>query len=70
MNILVLNARVPPEEISRILHIQRQAIHQRIKKLKEDGAIKGYRNIIDWAKLGEIYYRYGYYIYFINNNRR
>lgn len=53
INIISNNARVSHEEISRILHISRQAIHQRIKKLEESGVIKGYKSIIDWTKLGE-----------------
>lgn len=53
INIISNNARIPHEEISRILHISRQAIHQRIKKLEENEIIKGYKSIIDWTKLGE-----------------
>ncbi|MBU5593503.1 Lrp/AsnC family transcriptional regulator [Clostridium sp. MSJ-4] len=53
INIISNNARISHEEISRILHISRQAIHQRIKKLEESGVIKGYKSIIDWTELGE-----------------
>ncbi|APH20112.1 Lrp/AsnC family transcriptional regulator [Clostridium botulinum] len=53
IKIISNNARISHEEISRILHISRQAIHQRIKKLEGNGVIKGYKSIIDWAELGE-----------------
>jgi Lrp/AsnC family leucine-responsive transcriptional regulator len=53
INIISNNARISHEEISRIIHISRQAIHQRIKKLEENGVIKGYKSIIDWTELGE-----------------
>ncbi|WP_353096037.1 Lrp/AsnC family transcriptional regulator [Tissierella praeacuta] len=53
INIISNNARISHEEIGRILHISRQAIHQRIKKLEENGVIKGYKSIIDWTELGE-----------------
>jgi len=44
INIISNNARISHEEISRILHMSRQAIHQRIKKLEENGVIKGYKS--------------------------
>lgn len=53
INIISNNARISHEEISRNLHISRQAIHQRIKRLEENGVIKGYKSIIDWTELGE-----------------
>lgn len=53
IKIISNNARISHEEISRILHISRQAIHQRIKKLEENSVIKGYKSIIDWTELGE-----------------
>ncbi|MEG0249354.1 MAG: winged helix-turn-helix transcriptional regulator [Peptostreptococcus sp.] len=53
ISIISKNARISHEEISRMLHISRQAIHQRVKRLEESGVIKGYKSIIDWDKLGE-----------------
>ena len=47
------DGRISHEEISRLLHISRPAIHQRVNKLESDGIIKGYNAIIDWEKLGE-----------------
>jgi len=49
INIISNNARISHEEISRILHMSRQAIHQRIKKLEENGVIKGYKSkVVKW----------------------
>lgn len=47
------NGRISHEDISKLIHISRPAIHQRVSKLESDGIIKGYRTIIDWEKLGE-----------------
>ncbi|WP_411682152.1 Lrp/AsnC family transcriptional regulator [Clostridium thailandense] len=47
------NGRISHEDISKVIHISRPAIHQRVNKLEADGIIKGYRTIIDWEKLGE-----------------
>lgn len=47
------DGRISHEEISKLLHISRPAIHQRVNKLESDGIIKGYNAIIDWEKLGE-----------------
>lgn len=53
INALENNGRISHEDISKLIHISRPAIHQRVSKLESDGIIKGYRTIIDWEKLGE-----------------
>lgn len=53
INTLENNGRISHEDISKLIHISRPAIHQRVSKLESDGIIKGYRTIIDWEKLGE-----------------
>lgn len=53
IRLLEYNGRISHEEISRILHISRPAIHQRVNKLENEGIIKGYNTVIDWEKLEE-----------------
>ncbi|SEG72027.1 Lrp/AsnC family transcriptional regulator [Paenibacillus sp. UNC499MF] len=45
------NGRLSHEEISKLLHISRPAVHQRVAKLEKNGIIRGYRGIVDWSKL-------------------
>jgi len=51
IELLEENGRLSHEEISKLLHISRPAVHQRVAKLEKNGVIKGYRGIIDWRKL-------------------
>ncbi|MET3290765.1 UNVERIFIED_CONTAM: Lrp/AsnC family leucine-responsive transcriptional regulator [Brevibacillus sp. OAP136] len=53
IKLLEENGRLSHEEISKLLHISRPAVHQRVGKLEKSGVIKGYRGIIDWSKLDE-----------------
>lgn len=50
MELLEENGRLSHEELSKLLHISRPAVHQRVAKLEKNGVIKGYRGIIDWRK--------------------
>lgn len=51
VQLLEENGRISHEEISKLLHISRPAVHQRVAKLEKNGVIKGYRAIIDWRKV-------------------
>lgn len=51
IKLLEENGRLSHEEISKLLHISRPAVHQRVGKLEKSGVIKGYRCIVDWRKL-------------------
>ena len=53
MKLLEGNGRLTHEEISRVLHISRPSVHQRVAKLEKCGVIRGYRAIIDWGRMGE-----------------
>jgi Lrp/AsnC family leucine-responsive transcriptional regulator len=56
LNILKLlerNGRLSHEEISKLLHISRPSVHQRVAKLEKSGMIKGYRGLIDWSRLDQ-----------------
>lgn len=51
IKLLEENGRLSHEEISKLLHISRPAVHQRVGRLEKNGVIKGYRCIVDWSKL-------------------
>lgn len=53
IKLLEENGRLSHEEISKLLHISRPAVHQRVGKLEKSGIIKGYRCIVDRSKLGQ-----------------
>lgn len=53
IQLLEENGRLTHEEISRLLHISRPSVHQRVSKMEKEGIIKGYRSIIDWNKMDE-----------------
>lgn len=41
--------RMSHEEIARRVHVSRPAVHERVKRLERDGAIRGYRAVVDWT---------------------
>jgi len=51
LKLLEHNGRLSHEEIGKLVHISRPAVHQRVAKLEKSGVIKGYRAIIDWKML-------------------
>lgn len=51
IKILEQNGRISHEEIAKILHISRPAIHKRIENLEKGGIITGYQALIDWRKV-------------------
>ncbi|MFB9327079.1 Lrp/AsnC family transcriptional regulator [Paenibacillus aurantiacus] len=51
LRLLEENGRLTHEEISRLLHISRPTVHQRVSKLEKNGVIRGYRCVVDWRKL-------------------
>ncbi len=53
IKLIETNGRMTHEEISRLLHISRPSVHQRVSKMEQKGIIKGYRSIIDWNKIDE-----------------
>lgn len=53
IKLLEENGRLTHEEISRLLHISRPSVHQRVAKMEKNEIIKGYRTIINWNKLDE-----------------
>ena len=53
INTLKKNCRISTREISEKIGIPITTIHNRIKKLEEDGVIKSYRAVIDNRKIGK-----------------
>ncbi len=53
IKLLEKNGRLTHEEISKLLHISRPSVHQRVTKLEKSNVIQGYRSIINWSKLDQ-----------------
>lgn len=49
---LTTNARMSFSAIGRRVHLSTPAVIARVKRLEEDGVIRGYRADVDWAQLG------------------
>src|SRR5271157_1625973 len=61
---LEYNARKPFSEIARNVKIPKQVVGYRIKKMTENGVIRGFRALVDTHRLG--YFSYRIYIRFQN----
>lgn len=53
VRILHANGRATQEQIARAVNLSRPAVHERIKRLEQQGAIRGYRALVDWPALGQ-----------------
>ena len=49
---LQLNARITAVELGRRINLSASSTAERIRKLEEEGYIKGYRTVVDYDKLG------------------
>lgn len=52
LGMLLEDSRIPLSHISKEVGISGPAIRERMKKLDQDGIIKGYSTIVDYRKLG------------------
>jgi len=52
IDFLMKDARMPYTEIARRLGVTEAAVRKRVKKLEEEGIIKGYRARVDAKKIG------------------
>lgn len=52
VRLVAAQGRISHEEIARRVHVSRPAVHERVKRLERDGAIRGYRAVVDWAAVG------------------
>ena len=47
------NGRLSREQIAREINLSRPAVHERVKRLEEQGVIRGYTAEVDWNALGK-----------------
>jgi Lrp/AsnC family leucine-responsive transcriptional regulator len=52
VTLLRLNGRLSHEQISQQVNLSRPAVHERVKRLEEQGVIRGYQATVDWTALG------------------
>jgi Lrp/AsnC family leucine-responsive transcriptional regulator len=45
------DGRLSQEQIAQKVHLSRPAVHERLKRLEEEGIIRGYKALIDWNAL-------------------
>ncbi len=53
ISLLRANGRLSREQIAREINLSRPAVHERIKRLEEQGVIRGYTAEVDWDALGK-----------------
>jgi Lrp/AsnC family transcriptional regulator, leucine-responsive regulatory protein len=53
VRLLYANGRLNQERIAREVKLSRPAVHERIRRLEEQGVIRGYKALVDWAALGQ-----------------
>jgi DNA-binding Lrp family transcriptional regulator len=52
LKMLQQNARIPVREIAEAIHLSATPVHERIRRMEDEGVIKQYTTILDPAKLG------------------
>jgi Lrp/AsnC family leucine-responsive transcriptional regulator len=52
VRLLHANGRLSQEQLAREVRLSRPAVHERIKRLEEEGVIRGYKAVLDWSALG------------------
>lgn len=53
IDLLRANGRLSREQIAREINLSRPAVHERVKRLEEQGVIRGYTAEVDWNALGK-----------------
>lgn len=51
VRLLHTNGRVSHEQIAREVHLSRPAVHERVKRLEEDGVLLGYHAQVNWEAM-------------------
>ncbi|MFC4121429.1 Lrp/AsnC family transcriptional regulator [Nonomuraea zeae] len=51
VRLLVTHGRISHQELAQRVHVSRPAVHERVKRLEQDGVIRGYRAVIDWSAI-------------------
>ncbi|BDI28140.1 AsnC family transcriptional regulator [Capsulimonas corticalis] len=52
LRLLQSNGRLSIEQVAQTVHLSRPAVHERVRRLEQTGAIRGYQAQIDWAAVG------------------
>ena len=52
VRLLHANGRLSQEQLAREVHLSRPAVHERIKRLEEQGIIRGYQALVNWSVAG------------------
>lgn len=50
--LLRANGRISHEQLAREVHLSRPAVHERVKRLEEDGVLEGYQALVNWSEVG------------------
>ena len=53
VRLLYANGRLNQERIAREVKLSRPAVHERVRRLEEQGVIRGYKALVDWVALGQ-----------------
>jgi len=52
VRLLQANGRISHEQLSREVNLSRPAVHERIKRLENEGVIRSYSALVDWEAIG------------------
>lgn len=52
VHLLYANGRISHEQLAREVHLSRPAIHERVKRLEEEGVLGGYQALVNWGEVG------------------
>ncbi len=52
LEVLAEDARTPYAQIAKQLGVATATVHQRVKRLRESGVVRGFRLELDWAAIG------------------
>jgi Lrp/AsnC family leucine-responsive transcriptional regulator len=52
VRLLHSNGRISHEQLAREVHLSRPAVHERVKRLEEEGVLQGYRALVNWGEVG------------------
>ena len=53
VRLLYANGRLNQERIAREVKLSRPAVHERVRRLEDEGVIRGYKALVDWTALGQ-----------------
>ncbi|WP_049565297.1 Lrp/AsnC family transcriptional regulator [Nonomuraea sp. SBT364] len=51
VRLLAARGRISHQELAQRVRVSRPAVHERVKRLQQDGVIRGYRAVVDWSAI-------------------